>query len=182
MKVRASLLLALAGVALLAGARLLLEPETAAAPEIAPVPPPSHASAAPEQHEPDVQGWKASNLARPLFSRSRRPPPPLAPAFAAAAPPPLPPRLTAVLVGPSGSSAMFVASGSAKPITVHEGGQVGPYRIRRISPGEVLVEAPDGEHLLHPAFAGPADRQPAPPQRAMAPPRQQLASRLEPGR
>jgi len=128
-----------------------------------------HVSAAvPAQHPSGVDAWEASSLARPLFSRGRRPPADTR-QVAAAAPAMTVPRLTGVLVGPFGASAVFMVSGSDKPVTVQEGDQMGAYRIRRITPGEVLVDGPDGERVLRPSFGAPPDRQPAPDQRAAVP-------------
>lgn len=131
--------------------------------------------ATPAQHPRDVDTWEAASLARPLFNRGRRPPAETR-QLAAASPPPAAPRLTGVLVGPFGASAVFVAGGSDKPVTVQEGDQMGIYRIRRITPGEVLVDSPDGPLVLHPSFSPATDRRPAPDQRA-AGSRSRLASR-----
>jgi hypothetical protein len=120
------------------------------------------------QHPRDVDAWQASSLARPLFSRSRRPPAETRQVAAAAAAVTVP-RLTGVLVGPFGASAVFMVSGSDKPVTVQEGDQMGAYRIRRITPGEVVVDGPDGERVLRPSFGSAPDRQPAPDQRAAVP-------------
>jgi hypothetical protein len=143
----------------------LLQNGPAPAPDIQPARRTLQPQALLAQHAGNVSAWAATSLARPLFSRGRRPPPPPE-AIAAAAPPELPPRLTAVLVGPFGNSAVFVPSGSDQSIVVQEGGRVGPYRIRRIAPGKVLVEAPDGEHVLRPGFRSRVDAPPAPEQRA----------------
>jgi hypothetical protein len=124
--------------------------------------------AAPAQHPNEVDAWEAASLARPLFSRGRRPPADTR-QVAAAAPAAVAPRLTGVLVGPFGARAVFMVSGSDKPVTVQEGDQMGPYRIRRITPGEVLVDGPDGERVLRPSFGSAPDRQPAPDQRAAVP-------------
>jgi hypothetical protein len=164
--------LALAGVAVVIAAVLL-----------APWSPPTRDIAAERlaspglsaRHPRDVDAWQATSLARPLFNRGRRPP--ATGQLAAAAPPAPAPRLTGVLVGPFGASAVFVVSGADKPVTVQEGDQMGTYRIRRITPGEVRVDSPDGPLILRPSFGGSApDRQPAPDQRA-AWQRSRLASR-----
>jgi hypothetical protein len=131
--------------------------------------------AAPAQHPNDVETWKAASLVRPLFSRGRRPPAESRQVVAATLPVAAP-RLTGVLVGPFGANAVFMVGGSDKPVTVQEGDQVGAYRIRRITPGEVLVDGPDGERVLRPSFGSAPDRRPAPDQRA-AVPSSRLASR-----
>lgn len=131
--------------------------------------------AAPTPHPRDMDTWEATSLARPLFTRGRRPPAETR-QLAAASPPPAAPRLTGVLVGPFGASAVFMTSGSDKPVTVQEGDQMGTYRIRRITPGEVLVDSLDGPLVLRPSFSPATDRRPAPDQRA-ARSRPRLASR-----
>jgi hypothetical protein len=120
------------------------------------------------QHARDVAAWEALSLAHPLFSPGRQPPSP--PQVASGGPPPPEPlpRLTAVLVGPFGKTAMFIPNGSDQSVAVQEGGRMGPYRIRLIMPDAVLVEAPDGEHVLHPGFRPPVQSHPAPGQRAQS--------------
>lgn len=172
MKAWPPILLALAGAAAVTVVVL---------PRLWPPPAPDIATArrappfSPAQHPRDVDAWQAASLARPLFSRGRRPPPETRQIAAATRPAPAP-RLTGVLVGPFGASAVFVAGGSDKPVTVQEGDQMGIYRIRRITPGEVLVDSPDGPLVLRPSFGSAPERRPAPDQRA-ARKRPRLASR-----
>jgi hypothetical protein len=138
---------------------------------------PSHATTGPPSTEPTPRGdqvaaWMATSLARPLFSRTRQAPE-TGQAVAVAPPPPVP-RLTAVLVGPFGRTAMFVATGDAgKPVVVQEGDKVGPYQVRRITPGAVVVDGPTGRLTLHPTYSGAP---PAPDQRSAAGQRAALAS------
>lgn len=175
MRPRRSLILALAATAAIAIAALLLQPP-GPAPDLAAPPRTGHAPAAAAAWVQAVRAWEATSLGRPLFSRHRRPPPATGPQIAAATTPPPKPRLTGVLAGPFGNRAVFVIGGSGKSVSVQEGEQVGIYRIRRITPGEVLVDGPDGEQVLRPTFGGTTDRQPAPEQRAVRGVPQFLAS------
>lgn len=93
--------------------------------------------------------WVRQILARPLFSRDRRPTPLVAKAgdgaLAAL------PRLTGVMVGPFGRSAIF-ASDTGKPLVILEGSSLGPYTVQAIEPGRVTVAGPDGVRQLQPSF------------------------------
>ncbi len=122
-----------------------------------------------------VEGWKADILARPLIYPGRRAPSP-APAITAdrTASSDPPPRLTGVIVGPAGRHALF-ATGSARPVTVDEGGRVGPYTIRAIRSNEVVVDGPGGVQSLHPTY-----QDVPPPASAPAPPFQHAAIGLPP--
>jgi hypothetical protein len=120
------------------------------------------------QRSEQVDKWIATALNRPLFSANRRPAVE-APSLAVADVPPALPRLTAILVGPFGKEAVFVLSdGTGKAVTVHENERAGPYRIRQITPGAVVVEGPQGVATLHPVFnrPGPDGQQPSASQRA----------------
>lgn len=119
-----------------------------------------------------VAGYAATILARPLFSASRQPPheaTPLATSDAAPAPPP---RLSAVLVGPSDRTAIFVFDDTGKVAIAHEGSTVGPYTVRAIEAGQVQVDGPEGRLTLRPRFnRAPTrhpDDSPALPKRATA--------------
>jgi hypothetical protein len=176
LKPHRSFLAALACAVVVAGAWLLVDRSSPVVPETASLQAAKAPPAAQTQHTQDVAAWTATSLSRPLFSRHRRPP--ATPrVLTAAESQPVPPRLTAVLVGPFGSSAVFVPGGSNRTVTVQEGDKVGLYSIRRISPGEVLVDAPGGERLLRPAFNGAIDRQLGAPGRATGPSPQRLAAR-----
>ncbi len=107
---------------------------------------------APADH---ATAWVATILARPLFSPQRRPSETVATAKATG---PEMPRLTGVLVSEAGSGAIFAQAGE-KPIVAKAGDRVGPFLIRSISVGQVIVQGPAGLVTLHPVFAAaPSDR------------------------
>ena len=91
--------------------------------------------------------WEATILGRPLFSPDRRP---SATATAMAGHPGLP-RLTGIMVGPFGRSAIFAADG-AKPIVVPEGARVAEYTVKVIEPTQVRLSGPNGNLVLYPSF------------------------------
>ncbi len=136
-----------------------------------PVPPPgprATQATAPVSRADTVQQWEADILARPLIYPGRRAPSP-AVAAAVQAPPEPVPRLTGVIIGPAGRSALFVSAQGARSVVVQEGGHVGPYVIRAIRSNEVVLEGPDGTRSLHPAYDGapqPSGPVPMPPKRA----------------
>ncbi|HUN38856.1 MAG TPA: hypothetical protein VMU81_01055 [Acetobacteraceae bacterium] len=95
--------------------------------------------------------WVSTILARPLFSPDRRAAPlPTAITGGRDAPPGLP-RLTGVLVGPFGRTAIF-ATGGGKPLVVTEGGKVDAWTVQSISIGTVRIRGPDGAKTLQPSF------------------------------
>lgn len=94
--------------------------------------------------------WVSTILARPLLSPDRRPPS-VASAAAGAGVSDSLPRLSGVLVGPFGRSAIFAADG-AKPIVVGEGGRINAWTVRLIEAGEVQVTGPGGSRTMHPSF------------------------------
>jgi hypothetical protein len=109
------------------------------------------AVAAPEATPPDhTNDWVASILARPLFSQDRHPP---AEGATVVAGPELAglPRLSAVLVGPFGRTAIFSPDGG-KPIIVAEGSQIAAWTVRAIEANAVEIEGPDGKQTVHPTF------------------------------
>ena len=99
--------------------------------------------------------WVATALARPLFSPDRRPPRQAVAAVAAPALVDLP-RLSGILVTPSGRSAIFAPSGGGKPVVVTQGTTLGTYVVRSIEPEQVTLMGPNGRLVLHPAFVGAA--------------------------
>jgi len=105
---------------------------------------PRVASEDPEDH---TDAWVATALARPLFSRDRKPTPVEAKAGGGASLTSLP-RLTGVVIGPFGRTAIFAGGDNAKPIAVREGKTLGPYTVQAIMPGMVTVEGPEGERTV----------------------------------
>jgi hypothetical protein len=108
--------------------------------------------------------WVTTVLARPLFSPDRRPAPVTANASGSTARGL--PRLTGILVGPFGRSAIFAADG-AKPIVVQEGGHLAAYTVKSIEAAQVQLSGPNGAQVLHPSFdaASPSPSPTAPPRR-----------------
>jgi hypothetical protein len=87
----------------------------------------------------------AAILARPLFAPSRRAPP--AAASLAQAAVAEPPRLAGVIFSPSGGRAIF-ASDAGRPAVVGDGGSIGGYVVKSITPDMVLLAGPGGERGL----------------------------------
>ena len=96
--------------------------------------------------------WAKTALARPLFSRDRRPPAdtPVTPVVIAS--PPKLPRLTGVVVIPAGGFAIFAGSDGEKPIVAREGDPIGDAVIEAIVAGQVTLRGPGGLAVLHPSF------------------------------
>ncbi len=111
--------------------------------------------AAPRAHADNLQAWVGPVLARPLFSPDRRPAADMD-NIAAAGLPGLP-RLTGILVGPFGRSAIFASTGS-KPIVLGEGGRIDAYTVRSIDAAQVQLDGPNGVQRLQPAF-DPTDQE-----------------------
>ncbi len=108
-----------------------------------------------------LRRWAMTSLDRPLFAPDRRPVAPTAagPGGVAGLP-----RLSGIMITPTGRRAIFAAIGGGKPAVVAEGGSLGRYLVQSISIGEVVVIGPDGRHSLHLAFDGaPRAVPPAPP-------------------
>jgi hypothetical protein len=105
----------------------------------------SHERSEHQYHDEEV----ARILARPLFSPTRRPSAP-APVSKDAAPGLA--RLSGVILGPAGKSAIFAGNGGGKPVVVGEGAQIGNYVVTSIDIGTVTVTGPVGKRILHPAF------------------------------
>jgi general secretion pathway protein N len=115
-----------------------------------------------------TDAWVQHILARPLFSKNRRPTPVVARAGGDTVLASLP-RLTGVLVGPFGRSAIFASDSGGKPMVIVEGGTLGPYTVQAIEPGRVTVAGPEGVRQLQPSFDANARRVVAetpPPQQA----------------
>ena len=145
-------LLGLALLASLLTAAIALELDTAPSSEdatgIAPLrhaqlPAPRAAAAVPDDRRDDrSDDWAATALARPLFCRDRRPTPAAAAPDAAAPALAGLPRLTGIVLGPSGGTAIFAGTAGGKPVTVRQGDTVGPYRIEAIDSEGVHVSGP----------------------------------------
>jgi hypothetical protein len=148
-------------------------------------PPRAQPRAAPEDPVDHTEEWAQTSLARPLFSRDRRPTPVAAKAGGGPVVTALP-RLTGVLVGPFGRRAIFAATAGGKPSVIEEGGSLGPYKVEAIAPGHVTIAGPEGEHELQPAFDAAARQAMAaeiptpPPQLPVMPARPQVLN-LRPG-
>jgi hypothetical protein len=113
--------------------------------------------------------WVTTVLARPLFSPDRRPAPAAANVNGGTARGL--PRLTGILVGPFGRSAIFAADSAAKPIVVQEGGHVAAYTVRSIEAAQVQLSGPNGAQVLHPSFdAAPASPTVSPTASPTSPP------------
>jgi hypothetical protein len=94
--------------------------------------------------------WAATVLARPLFSPNRRP---AADATTIAGTgPSKPPRLTGIVVGPFGRSAIFAGDGG-KSIVVNEGGRINAFTVKSIETAQVYLLRPEGTDVLQPTFA-----------------------------
>ena len=100
----------------------------------------------------------ATILARPLFSSTRRPPPPgghgqaMDSGLADT-------RLTGIVIAPGHRIAIFAPLGT-KAVTVSEGELVSGWRVERITARQVSLTGPDGTRTLQPKF----DPNLAPPQ------------------
>ncbi len=88
-----------------------------------------------------VQSWVATILARPLFSRDRRPTD--APAAIAAVAESLP-RLTGITVSPAGRHAIFASPGNKPPLVASPGDRIAGFTVRSIEPAGVTVVGPNG--------------------------------------
>jgi hypothetical protein len=95
-----------------------------------------------------LPAWVATALARPLFSPDRRPEAGATPVAGAGAGLP---RLTAILVGPFGRSAIF-AGQSREPIVVAEGGRIAAYQVTAIEATQVHLIGPHGTQVMQPSF------------------------------
>ncbi|HYZ34539.1 MAG TPA: hypothetical protein VE684_19920 [Crenalkalicoccus sp.] len=114
--------------------------------------------------------WGATALERPLFAADRRPVAEQRPAVATGGGRDLP-RLTGVLVGPTGGTAIFAAAADgARPIVLREGDSLGAFEVKTILVGQVMLVGPEGEQVLRPSF-GPRSEGTAARPAALAPAR-----------
>lgn len=109
---------------------------------------PSSKSVAVADHSDE---WVSTILGRPLFSPDRRP----SSTSAAVAGLPGLPRLSGIMVGPFGRSAIFAAEGT-KPLVAQEGARIAGYTVKAIEATQVRLIGPNGNVVLHPTFAAAA--------------------------
>jgi hypothetical protein len=98
----------------------------------------------------------ASITQRPLLSPNRRPSTRPANAAGAQAVRDEVPRLTGVIVGPSGGWAIF-SGADGKSHAAAAGDAVGAFKVRAIGPGVVTLTGPEGDRVLHPTYVTPPD-------------------------
>jgi hypothetical protein len=92
---------------------------------------------------------------RPLFSPDRRPARVTAAATGAQAARDDVPRLTGVIIGPSGGWAIF-AGADGKSHAAAKGDAVGAFKVRAIGPGVVTLTGSEGDRVLHPTYVAAA--------------------------
>lgn len=133
--------------------------------------------------------WVATILARPLFTRDRRPVSGPAAAAAADSGGALP-RLTGIAITPNVRRAIFAGPDGGKPTVVEEGGTIGGFRIEQIGPAGVKVQGPNGERMVALAFDptppqprvdGDPTQPPPPPQPMAGPPPYPMTPYPQPG-
>ena len=112
----------------------------------------------------------ATILARPLFSSTRRPPPPggrdqAADSGLADT------RLTGIVIAPGHRIAIFAPAGT-KAVTVSEGELVSGWRVERITARQVSLSGPEGTRTLQPKFD--PNLAPPPQPASVAPPENAL--------
>ena len=96
----------------------------------------------------------ASVTARPLFSPTRRPSSRSDKAVGSAAAREELPRLTGVIVGPSGGWAIF-AGADGKSHAAAAGDAIGAFKVRAIGPGVVTLTGSEGDRVLRPSYVNP---------------------------
>jgi hypothetical protein len=102
--------------------------------------------------EPELTAAATIAEGRPLFSHDRRPGDAGHKVIVAAGTSDTLPRLSGVIVGPHGHRALFTdAAGKSRGAT--EGDPIGPYVVRVIQPGIVVLLGPEGERVLYTSFA-----------------------------
>jgi len=126
--------------------------------------------AATQDHSDRTDHWLATALARPLFNHDRRPTDAGSSTGGGTTLGSLP-RLTGVVIGPSGQRAIFAATGGGWPRVLSVGQTLGEYRVEKIEPGSVTVSGPEGRHQVslaadakeRQAMAAALPRPPPPP-------------------
>ena len=96
---------------------------------------------------PELDGWQDTALERPLFSRTRSP----SDAEPREVDTKAMPRLTGVIVTPHGGRALFVGA-DGKAQVAREGDTIAQATVKSIAHGEVVLEMPGGEIVLHPRY------------------------------
>jgi hypothetical protein len=136
------------------GLAALVALEVANAPQdtVGPLPPRAVAiSSSPKSVASDHSGeWVSTILGRP-FSPDRRP----SSTPAAVAGLPGLPRLSGIMVGPFGRSAIFAVEG-AKPLVAQESARVAGYTVKAIEVTQVRLIGLNGNVVLYPTFAAAA--------------------------
>jgi len=112
-------------------------------------------AAAPAEVMADHTGeWISAILARPVFSPDRRPVAEIASTPGVRSPQGLP-RLSGVLVGPFGRSAIFEVDGR-RPLVVDEGGRIDTWTVGTIEADAVQISGLGGTRTVRPSFASSA--------------------------
>ncbi len=143
-----ALLPALAGALALLLAAEWLVPSAAPALRVTPAIP---AAGAATDADAAVGQWASTILARPIFNQTRRPP-----AVAQANAVISLPRLTAIIITPGASRAVFLPTGG-KPLSLGPGAEVAGYQLKSITASGVALLGPDGGiTTVHPQFLTPA--------------------------
>lgn len=107
-----------------------------------------------------LTGIAASITERPLFSPTRRPAAASASVAGGSVAPDTVPRLTGVIVGPSGGWAIF-AGEDGKSHAAAAGDVIGAFKVRAIDPGVVTLTGSEGDRVLHPTYVSPPGGTPA---------------------
>jgi hypothetical protein len=102
--------------------------------------------------EADLAAAARIALARPLFSRDRRPGEDQRQTAQTAPSNDVLPRLSGVIVGPHGHRALFTDA-TGRSLDATEGDAIGRYVIHGIQPGIVVLLGPEGERVLYTSYA-----------------------------
>lgn len=140
---------------------VLTPDDNGAAQPAAPAGPPQSGRAG--ERKPSPHAFDAEALAdiatsvnrRPLFSPTRRPPNSPDKSVGSTVGRDEVPRLTGVIVGPSGGWAIF-AGADGKSHAAATGDAVGAFRVRAIGPGVVTLTGSDGDRVLRPTYVNPS--------------------------
>jgi hypothetical protein len=108
-------------------------------------------------HEFDAEALAdiaTSITARPLFSPTRRPSNGPEKSVGSATARQEVPRLTGVIIGPSGGWAIF-AGADGKSHAAATGDSIGSFKVRAIGPGIVTLTGAEGDRVLRPTYVNP---------------------------